>query len=352
LDFIASTHQVTFQHTYKLTIKGFAAKLTPVQVLRMRSHPHVDYVEEDGEVHANQGSCVVEGNADWGLTRVSKRELELDGSVYYPGHGGEGVDVYIVDTGIFLDHVDFEHRAVWGFKSDPNFPVRDDNGHGTHVASTVAGRLYGVAKKATVIAVKVLGAGGSGSWAGVIAGVEYTVQSKNSRGRPSLANMSLGGGVNQAVNAAVKAASEAGVIHVVAAGNSNTDACSFSPASADSIITVGATDVGAGPNDEQEDVRSYFSNFGPCTDVYAPGSDVLGAWITDRTSSRSLSGTSMASPHVCGIGALFMQQNPAWRWSDLSAYITGAATINKIKMNCANDICRSSPNLLAFNDCE
>jgi subtilisin family serine protease len=353
LAFIQQTHGVEYQHTYSLTIKGFAAKLSAVQLMNVRSHPNVAYVEEDGIARALQGTCSITTGADWGLTRVAKREIELNGDYFYPDHSAATIDSYIIDTGIYTQHTDFEGRAIQAFKSDNNWPSTDDNGHGTHVASTVGGAKYGVARKVQLIGVKVLNAGGSGSWAGVISGVEFSVSSKNSRGRPSTANMSLGGGKTVALDQAVNAASRSGVFVVAAAGNSNADACNFSPAGADDVISVIATDIGARDNDEQEDVRSYFSNFGTCTHVCAPGSDILGAWIGNPTATRILSGTSMASPHVCGVASLLLHENPSHDIDSLKAAVVGRATINKINFNCGGRAaCDASPNLLLFNGCE
>jgi len=353
LAFIQQTHDVEYQHTYKYTIKGFAAKLSAVQLMNVRSHPNVAYVEEDGIARALQGSCAITSGADWGLTRVCKREIELNGDYFHPEHSAANVDSYIIDTGIYTQHVDFEGRATFGFKADNNWPSTDDNGHGTHVASTVGGVKYGVAKKVTLIGVKVLNAGGSGSWANVISGVEWTVVSKNARGRLSTGNMSLGGGKTVALDQACNAASANGVFLVVAAGNSNADACNFSPAGAANVISTVSTDIGARENDEQEDTRSYFSNFGRCTHICAPGSDILGAWIGNPTAFRTLSGTSMASPHVCGVASLLLQQNPAHTFESLRAAVVGQATINRINHNCGGRAaCEATPNLLLFNGCE
>lgn len=270
-------------------------------------------------------TCVSEAAASWGLIRVGQRTTDPDAIEHqYPSTAGAGVDVYIIDTGVYVDHSDFEGiidwsidfgihssllgRAVFGFKADKSWSDRDANGHGTHVASTVAGRHYGVAPKADkIIAVKVLGDSGSGSTAGVIAGVDFAATEAKKTGKPSVANLSLGGGYSAAMNNAVDAAMK-NLVVVVAAGNDNWDACDYSPASAPSVITVGATTepTGAGA----PDVRSYFSNYGDCVNVFAPGSSITAAWIGNPTAKNTISGTSMASPHVCGLSALFLGENP------------------------------------------
>jgi len=261
---LSKSHGVTFSYTYDVVFKGFAAKLTKAQLLTARSNPQVEFIEEDAEVHLNQqGDCdQTQTGADWGLSRVCKRDLELDGQYFYPTSSGAAVDAYIIDTGILGTHTDFGGRVIQGFKSDNNWPNTDDHGHGTHVASTCGGTRYGVAKRVTLIAVKVLNSAGSGSIAGVISGVNYAAGNKPRRNRPSVGNMSLGGATSAALNRAVNAASAAGVSMVVAAGNDDWDACQGSPSGADDVISVGATDLGSGDNDEQIDVRSYFSNYG------------------------------------------------------------------------------------------
>jgi len=299
-------------------------------------------------------ACPMQQDADWGLDRVCKRDVtDLDGTYSHPDQGGAGIDAYVIDTGILVTHQDFTSRAVFGFKSDNNWPSTDDHGHGTHVASTVGGFRFGVAKKVTLIAVKVLSGSGSGSTAGVIAGVDWSVSSKRSRARPSTGNMSLGGGASPTLNRAVDAASDAGVMMVVAAGNSNNNACNSSPAGASKVICTGATDIGADDSDNQYDIRSSFSSFGPCVTVFAPGSNILGAWIGSNTATRTISGTSMASPHACGVASLALAQNPTATFPQIKAAVTGTATVGVIDLNCGtNAVCNQSPNLLAFNGCE
>jgi len=350
---LRNSHGVTaFAHVYDHVFKGFAAHLTKAQVLAVRQNSQVDFIEEDGKVSINQGDCAESADADWGLSRICQRALILDGDYFYPQGAGAHVDAYIIDTGVYTQHTDFGGRAVHGWKAKPVWPDTDDNGHGTHVASTVAGTKYGVAKGARIIGIKVLDRGGSGSWSDVIAGIDWSVQQKKQSGKPSVGNMSLGGGKNDAVNKATNAASMAGVMMVVAAGNNNGDACNTSPASSTDCICCGATDLGSDPNDNQIDVRSYFSNYGKCVHVFAPGSNILGAWIGNPTATRVISGTSMASPHVCGVTALVLDENPSMTFQQARDAVADMATFGVINLQCPNQNCEQSPNLMLFNGCE
>jgi len=321
--------------------------------LVVRNNPLVEFVEEDQAVHLDQDSCTGDqANADWGLSRVCKRELELDGTYFWPTEAGQDVDAYIIDTGVYIQHNDFQGRAVFAYKSNNNWPDTDDNGHGTHVASIVGGARYGVAKRVTLVGVKVLDAGGSGSIAGIVSGIDYCIASKNRRGKPSVGNMSLGTTpVSQALNSAVNSASSAGVNMYVSAGNTNSDSCQRSPASAANACAVGSLDIGD-MNGQQVDERSYFSCYGPCVCVFAPGSDILAAWIGSPTASRVLSGTSMAAPHACGVASLILSKNPSWTFDQVRTYIKEDATFGKINLQCTNQLCEQSPNLLLFNGCE
>lgn len=265
---------------------------------------------------ASDGS--VEKNAPWGLARISHRDsltLGTFSKYLYSSNGGEGVNVYVIDTGTHVEHMDFEGRAHWG-KTIPADDVDiDGNGHGTHCSGTIAGKKYGVAKKANVYAVKVLNSNGSGTMSDVVKGVEWAVNhhndqvlaAKSGKGKKgfkgSAANMSLGGGLSTALNLAVNAAVEAGIHFAVAAGNDNADSCKYSPAGAEKAVTVGASTLA--------DERAYFSNYGKCNDIFAPGLNILSTWIGSKYATNTISGTSMASPHIAGLLAYFLSLQPA-----------------------------------------
>ena len=269
-------------------------------------------IERDEEVTINYG---------WGIDRSNQVDLPLDGNDKF-GCGGKDVDVYIVDTGIRISHQDFEGRAIWGTNTVGDGNDKDCQGHGTHVGSTIIGKNYGIAREATAIAVKVLSCSGSGTTAGVIQGVEWSVNRMLAIKKKSVMNLSLGGGKSEAMNAAMESAVKAGMHVVVAAGNSNADACKYSPASAPSVITVAASG--------KTDKRSSFSNWGCCVDLFAPGERIPAADAKDDTSFRYLSGTSMSSPHVAGVVALILEKNN-YKPIDLVDKMLEYATDDKIQ---------------------
>ncbi|BGP21763.1 autophagic serine protease Alp2 [Rhodotorula toruloides] len=288
-------------------LKGYSGTFHERTVDRIRAMKGVKYVERDSLVWASD----IEKGAPWGLARISHRNTLSLGNFNryeYDSQAGEGVDAYVIDTGVNVDHVELEGRAKWG-KTIPNDPDQDLNGHGSHVAGTIASAKYGVAKKANIVAVKVLGAGGSGTMSDVVAGVAWAAdsaaeqanlkaQGKNKKHKGSVANMSLGGGKSQALDDAVNAAVEDGLHFAVAAGNDNRDACSYSPAAAEGAITVGASTIA--------DERAYFSNHGKCVDIFAPGLNILSIWNSGNRSVNTISGTSMASPHIAGLAAYML----------------------------------------------
>jgi len=270
------------------------------------------------------------------LARISHRDSLSFGTFnkyLYSADGGEGVDVYVIDTGTNTEHVDFEGRAHWGKTIPANDEDADGNGHGTHCSGTIAGKKYGVAKKANVYAVKVLRSNGSGSMSDVVKGVEWAAIShtkkveaaKDKKGKKgfkgSAANMSLGGGKSVTLDLAVNAAVDAGIHFAVAAGNDNADSCSYSPAAAAKAVTVGASTFA--------DERAYFSNYGKCNDIFAPGLNIQSTWIGSKHATNTISGTSMASPHIAGLLAYFLSLQPA---KD-SAYAVANITPKKLKEN-------------------
>ena len=334
-----SVHQSNpLLHKY---LSGYAAVMDDETLMRVRQSADVEFVEVNQVVYAFDKQ---EGPENWGLDRISHHK-KLKHEYLFPSSAGEGVDVYVVDTGVNIAHEDFEGRAAWGLTAPVGDPDEDGNGHGTHVASTIAGAKYGVAKHANIIAVKVLRSSGYGSMSDVLKGVEWAMtehqrktktNSDPKRKIKSVANMSLGGGKSFALDRAVNRAVQEGVLFAVAAGNDNRDACSYSPAASDEAITVGAT--------SSNDARSWFSNWGKCVDIFAPGSDITAAWIGSKTAVKTISGTSMASPHVCGVMALVLAENPDFTPAELKEHVLSMANEEMVK-----NPGKKSPNLLLYN---
>jgi subtilisin family serine protease len=274
---------------------------------------------EDGVAFVEQNAVVsidaTQSGATWGIDRIDQRNLPLSGTYNY-NYTGAGVHAYIVDTGINATHTEFTGRVGNGydFVSNDSTP-QDGNGHGTHVAGTIGGTIYGVAKQVTLHGVRVLNNSGSGTTAGVINGINWVAANAI---KPAVANMSLGGGYSAALNNAVANAVASGVTFAVAAGNENQNACNVSPASTPSAITVGAT--------TSTDARASYSNYGSCLDVFAPGSSITSAWRTSNTATNTISGTSMATPHVAGAVALYLDANPSASTSAVASWVTGNAT--------------------------
>jgi len=322
------------ERTYSV-IPGFAATLTPKALDSLRRDPDVAYVEQNATVHLDTVHDV--GNGPDGLDRIDQRQLPLDGQYDDFGRDGSGVDAYIVDTGINASHVEFTGRVGNGADFVDNDTDPDDcNGHGSHVASTVGGTNFGVAKGVTLHSSRVLDCNGSGTIDGVIAGIDFVRTDCASNGRVCVANMSLGGGFSQALNDAVASAVASGVVFAVAAGNENQDACNTSPASEPAAITVAAKD--------DSDVRASFSNFGSCVDLFAPGVSILGANIGSDNATQTISGTSMATPHITGAAALIRGSNPG-----LSPDQVLAAMVASASVNCIGGV-NGSPNILLFVD--
>ncbi|KAG0657624.1 serine protease [Maudiozyma exigua] len=333
---------------------GYTAFLPPMILDLVRNNPLVAFVEHDSMVYATEFNT--ENDAPWGLARISHREsLNLGNfnKYLYDDNAGKDVDAYVIDTGININHKQFEGRAIWGKTIPLNDEDIDGNGHGTHCAGTIASKKYGVAKNANLFAIKVLRSNGSGSMSDVLKGVEYAAKmhterkSKNKNFKGSTANMSLGGGKSPSLDLAVNAAVKAGLHFAVAAGNENQDACNTSPAAAENAITVGASTL--------SDDRAYFSNWGKCVDIFAPGLNILSTYIGDSNDvTATLSGTSMASPHVAGLLTYFLSLQPE-KSSDF--YSEQIITPEQLKQkliaystkNVLNDISADTPNKLIFN---
>jgi subtilisin family serine protease len=316
VDSLASKFGTKIDRTYEGGFKGFATSASEKQAKRLAADPSVEYVEQNQvlSIQATQTNP-----PSWGLDRIDQRNLPLNSSYTY-ATTGTGVNAYVIDTGVRISHQTFGGRAVNGYDAVSNDNIaQDGNGHGTHVAGTIGGSQYGVAKGVRIVAVRVLDNNGSGTTAGVVAGINWVT---NNHVKPATANMSLGGGASTALDDAVRRSIAAGVTYGVAAGNSNANASGFSPARVTQAITVGAT--------ERTDARASYSNFGAVLDVFAPGSGITSSWNTSDTATNTISGTSMATPHVVGVTARYLQNNKTATPAAVSAAIIAAATPSKV----------------------
>ncbi|KAF8923028.1 serine protease [Dissophora ornata] len=343
------------KHVYDMgSFQGIAGRFRPDVLEEIRKNPDVDYIERDQIVYASE--ITTQNRAPWGLARISHRKgltLGTFNKYEHNPNGGEGISAFVIDTGINIEHKEFEGRAVWGATIPNGDPDSDDNGHGTHCAGTIGSRAYGVSKKVKVIAIKVLRSNGSGTMSDVVAGVDFAVEShlalkskQGSKYKGSVANMSLGGGKSRPLDSAVTNAVASGLHFAVAAGNDNRDACDYSPAAVETAVTVGASAL--------DDSRAYFSNNGPCVDIFGPGLNIESTWIGSDSAKRTISGTSMASPHVAGLIAYYLSLAP----ESSSAFHTGAMTPKDMKdlliargtRDILTDVKSDTPNILIYNN--
>ncbi|WP_406214794.1 S8 family peptidase [Streptomyces canus] len=307
----------TVRKTFGSALNGYTATLSATEAKRLAADPSVASVEQNQTVHL---ADTTQSSAPWGLDRVDQAALPLSGTYTYPDTAGSGVTAYVIDTGVRITHSQISGRASYGYDAvDGDTTASDGNGHGTHVATTIAGSTYGVAKKAKVVAVRVLDNAGSGTTAGVIAGIDWVT---NNHSGPSVANLSLGGGASSTLDTAVRNSIASGVTYAVAAGNSSANASSYSPARVTEAITVGAT--------TSTDARASYSNYGSVLDVFAPGSSITAGWYTSDTATNTISGTSMATPHVAGAAAVYLAGHTSATPAQVATALVNGATSNVV----------------------
>ncbi|WP_413806647.1 S8 family peptidase [Streptomyces sp. OE57] len=315
---LAEQYGGKLRRSYDSAINGFSANgLSDTEAKRLAADPSVAKVVQN---HRYTIKGTQENPPSWGLDRIDQEDTQGDKKYTYPDGAGEGVTAYVIDTGVRTSHKDFEDRATSGFDAVDNDDSADDgNGHGTHVAGTIAGAEHGVAKKAKIVAVRVLDDQGSGTTEQVVAGIDWVTE--NHEG-PSVANMSLGGTPDEALDAAVQKAIDSGVTFGVAAGNESADASQSSPARVKDAITVASS--------TDQDEQSDFSNYGDVVDIYAPGSDITSDWNTGDDATNTISGTSMATPHVVGAAAVYLSGHQDAKPADVAKGLTDGATADKI----------------------
>ncbi|MFH0179306.1 S8 family peptidase [Streptomyces cacaoi] len=307
----------TVGKTFGSALNGYTATLSATEARRLAADPAVATVEQNQTVRVTD---TTQSSAPWGLDRVDQTSLPLSGTYTYPDTAGSGVTAYVIDTGVRITHSQISGRASYGYDAvDGDTTASDGNGHGTHVATTIAGSTYGVAKKAKIVAVRVLDNAGSGTTAGVIAGIDWVT---NNHSGPSVANLSLGGGASTTLDTAVRNSIASGVTYAVAAGNSSANASSYSPARVTQAITVGAT--------TSTDARASYSNYGSVLDIFAPGSSITAGWYTSDTATNTISGTSMATPHVAGAAAVYLAGHTSATPAQVATALVNGATSNVV----------------------
>lgn len=314
---VAKKYGARITKTYQSALNGYAVKLSAAKSKRLARDAAVESVVQDQVVTASDTQPTP---PSWGLDRIDQRALPLNAGYTYPGSAGQGVTAYIIDTGVHVTHQDFGGRAVYGYDAIDGDNLADDGyGHGTHVAATVAGTAYGVAKKAKIVAVRVLDNNGSGTISGTIAGIDWVTQHA---AKPAVVNMSLSSSANSALDTAVRNSIAAGITYAVAAGNYGADVSAYSPARVSEAITVGAT--------TSSDARDSYSNYGSSVDLFAPGSSITSAWIGSDTATSTISGTSMATPHVTAAAAVYLADHPDSTPAQVASALTSAATAKAV----------------------
>ncbi|MGW6983603.1 S8 family peptidase [Streptomyces sp. NPDC054932] len=314
---VAKRYGAKIDKTYSAALNGYSVKVSETQAKKLAADPAVKSVVQNRTFTV---STTQPNPPSWGLDRADQRALPLNQSYTYPDQAGQGVTAYVIDTGVRITHQDFGGRASYGYDAiDNDYVAQDGHGHGTHVAGTVAGGSFGVAKKAKIVGVRVLDNSGNGTTAQVVAGIDWVTANAV---KPAVANMSLGGGVDSALDAAVRNSIASGITYAVAAGNESVDASKKSPARVTEALTVGAT--------TSTDARAAYSNYGSVVDIFAPGSAITSAWGTGDTATNTINGTSMATPHVAGAAAVYLSQNPASTPAQVATALVGSSTPNVV----------------------